>query len=609
VKNIFILFCFFSFKLLAQKSAVQQINTAAEFMNLQGRPLTDIYTRVASVKLCYVIAQDKMFYIPSEIYRYHIDFCSAYFHNDAIDEFNSRNYAMTIDREYVLATLNKYVDREEYILEFVSEEEISADLLNRFSEKLKSTFKLPASIKILVNNTSLLTLKDSIHLLPIYPEDIFGAQTEQSLVVGTACGRAVHVKSKKDWKYVKPSDIIFIHGTPISLPFCAGVVTDALQTPLSHINVLCNNRGIPAAVIKNYESKMVNQWDSTIRLSVKKNSVSMNPCKSNTKVITRKVSKITYDQRYSTIRKFTRKTRQFKSQIGAKAVGMQELYKIQASDTSLFQVPQNAFAIPFYYFDMHTKTSSITKLRKYLAQVENKDSILKLIRKAIKDKPIDQTLLAKVNSLLSDSVVYRFRSSSNAEDLPGFNGAGLYTSARGMKNKDIEKAIKRVWASVYNDAAYAERQQFRIDESTVSMAILVHEGFPDEEANGVAVTKNLYRPSYSGFTVNVQYGETSVVQPEDSIICDQMILMPEQLFKGSGTKVYAQYITRSNIKPIVLSNDELYDLYFALEHIKTYFYNKELLKNQFVPYEDFGLDIEFKFDEGKLYVKQVRPYK
>jgi phosphoenolpyruvate synthase/pyruvate phosphate dikinase len=251
----------------------------------------------------------------------------------------------------------------------------------------------------------------------------------------------------------------------------------------------------------------------------------------------------------------------------------------------------------------------INKLKRDLMRVENKDSILRLIRKAIKDKPLDTYLLERVNSLMRDSIPYRFRSSSNAEDLPGFNGAGLYTSTRGVRNQDIEKAIKKVWASVYSEEAYAERQQYHIDESTVSMAILIHEGFPDEEANGVAVTKNLYRPSYSGFTINVQYGETSVVQPDDRVICDQMILIPEQLFKGSGSKVYAQYITRSNIKPGVLNSDELYDLYFALEFIKTYFYNKAILKNKFIPYEDFGLDIEFKFDDGQLYIKQVRPYK
>lgn len=45
-----------------------------------------------------------------------------------------------------------------------------------------------------------------------------------------------------------------------------------------------------------------------------------------------------------------------------------------------------------------------------------------------------------------------FPSSTNAEDLEGFNGAGLYESIKVMdtSNKDdISKAIKAVWASTW----------------------------------------------------------------------------------------------------------------------------------------------------------------
>ena len=47
-----------------------------------------------------------------------------------------------------------------------------------------------------------------------------------------------------------------------------------------------------------------------------------------------------------------------------------------------------------------------------------------------------------------------------------------------------------------------------IDHKSVGMALLVHHNFPDEEANGVAVTANPFDPAglEPGFYVNVQYG-------------------------------------------------------------------------------------------------------
>ena len=49
-----------------------------------------------------------------------------------------------------------------------------------------------------------------------------------------------------------------------------------------------------------------------------------------------------------------------------------------------------------------------------------------------------------------------------------------------------------------------------IDHKTVAMSLLVHHNFPDEEANGVAVTANPFDPSglEPGFYVNVQWGGT-----------------------------------------------------------------------------------------------------
>ena len=50
------------------------------------------------------------------------------------------------------------------------------------------------------------------------------------------------------------------------------------------------------------------------------------------------------------------------------------------------------------------------------------------------------------------------RSSTNAEDLPGFNGAGLYDTVANVRGKAaLGEAVKQVWASLWNLRAVEER--------------------------------------------------------------------------------------------------------------------------------------------------------
>ncbi|MCZ7636326.1 MAG: PEP/pyruvate-binding domain-containing protein [Verrucomicrobia bacterium] len=102
----------------------------------------------------------------------------------------------------------------------------------------------------------------------------------------------------------------------------------------------------------------------------------------------------------------------------------------------------------------------------------------------------------------------RFRSSTNVEDSEQFSGAGLYDSYSGCLADDLDadrdgpsacdptepnergvfRALRRVFASFYNDLACLERLRHGVDESPVGMAVLVHYSTPDptELANGVA---------------------------------------------------------------------------------------------------------------------------
>ncbi len=208
----------------------------------------------------------------------------------------------------------------------------------------------------------------------------------------------------------------------------------------------------------------------------------------------------------------------------------------------------------------------------------------------------------------------RFRTSTNSEDLDGFPCAGCYESHTGDRSdwNDVLDAIRETWASIWLFRTYEERSYYKVDHTTVTMALLVHHSFPDEEANGVALTANPFDPSGTepGFYVNVQYGgEFEVVHPPPGVTSDELIY-------GYYMSTFpVTYLSHSHVLPTgqetVLSAAQLYELGTALDAIHA------LFSPAYGPASGnqgwYAMDVEFKFDgtspeDAVLQVKQARPH-
>jgi phosphoenolpyruvate synthase/pyruvate phosphate dikinase len=306
------------------------------------------------------------------------------------------------------------------------------------------------------------------------------------------------------------------------------------------------------------------------------------------------------------------------SVVGNKAANFGLLYEV--SKTGKYKTPEAAFAIPFYWYDNHMQQSGAALLIRQLIDhpPADQDSLqlqLKAIQKLIKKSKVDPALLTRIDRRLRSSgyTTFRFRSSTNAEDAAGFSGAGLYDSKTVDLNdstKTVEEALQKVWASLWSYEAYLERNYFGIADEDVAMGILVHRSFPNEAANGVAITKNIYRNSYTGFVINVQKGDVSVVTPPSGVVCDQLVLYPANELSGFQRTI--EVITTSSLTDgeLVMTKEELNRLQTELERIKRYYWQHAYKKKYSDSYEEFGLDLEFKLDEitRELYIKQVRVY-
>lgn len=213
----------------------------------------------------------------------------------------------------------------------------------------------------------------------------------------------------------------------------------------------------------------------------------------------------------------------------------------------------------------------------------------------------------------------RFRSSTNVEDCEQFTGAGLYNSYSGCliddldgddegpcqcdqnekKERGVFRAIRKVFASFYNDRAYLERLRHGVDESKVGMAVLVHHSFPDdiELANGVATLTQ----DGDGWKIELvtQTGAVSVTNPTDGSV-------PEEVSVSvSADGIYPRFKQGSNILP--LGNKVLTWQADYIELSKLIVRVAEQFRRE-TGKTDFILDFEYKktAPEGKLIIKQVR---
>jgi hypothetical protein len=215
----------------------------------------------------------------------------------------------------------------------------------------------------------------------------------------------------------------------------------------------------------------------------------------------------------------------------------------------------------------------------------------------------------------------RFRSSTNVEDSEHFTGAGLYDSFSGCLADDLDddddgpslcdptrgrergvfRALRRVFASFYNQNAYLERLRYGVDESSVGMAVLVHHSFPDEIelANGVATATT--SPDGTGISLVTQAGAVSVANPEPGIK-PEIVRVWVSSTGTVGSVVQEQGSDLVILGASVLDWEQDYrtlaDLILAVKDQ----YAAETGKHTFI------LDLEYKkvAPDGQLIIKQLR---
>lgn len=596
------------------------------FLMLHSSPPITNFGEVEAIKALYDFVDDKIYYININKYPSHYSFAADVLGYDKGDvNFFYSQYGNYLTRFLNLISINYHKKIDKYVFQFSPIDLVDCEGVLASYTKIQETSYLGDKLYFYPNNQR---WADCEGYPVISSEELFFGQNYQPMNLEEGYGflRKVTMEELPS-TYLGRHDVVLINGIPNDLSLVSGIITTEFQTALSHINILSHNRQTPnMALIDGWTNPCLDTLlGSLVYLKVAVDSFEIRRAgleeaeafwearEPHTPIILEK------DLETSGLIDLANESYESVKTIGGKASNFAEMVNLGS-----IPVPENYFAIPFYYYQQHLLAHGLDKLiddllddDEFFANLEYRTQKLEELRTSICELPINDQLVGMVEEKINNFESFpsfRFRSSTNAEDLEGFNGAGLYDSYSAKKNhqsKTIANAIRKVWASLWNIRAFDEREYFKIDHHSVAMGILVHRSFPDEDANGVVVTKNLYNNNHA-YTINTQYKEYSIVYPEPGILHDQILTYTISL---ENTDYTIEYLTHSNVSELggntVLSEDEIFELADYCTELKVHYF-ENIATNTNSGYESFAVDLEFKVDSQvenrKIYIKQVRIY-
>jgi len=195
----------------------------------------------------------------------------------------------------------------------------------------------------------------------------------------------------------------------------------------------------------------------------------------------------------------------------------------------------DGYGIPFYFYDEFMKFNNfysdieeIITDPDFISDLDTRIDMLSEFRKKVRKAPMPQWMLDELEEMhnsFPEGTAVRVRSSTNNEDLPGFSGAGLYTSkTQHLDEGHISKSVKQVYASIWNFRAFDERDFYRVNHFIAAMGLLCHPNYEDEKSNGVGVSIDPVFQTPNTYYLNTQVGESLITNPDVDALPEEMLL-------------------------------------------------------------------------------------
>lgn len=494
----------------------------------------------------------------------------------------------------------------------------------------------------------------------------------------------------KDQDSLRPTDIVVFNELPLDLTVVGGVISRAYQDSNSHVNLKSKERNSPNMVLRDagpLHPEIAPLIDQPVKLVVGLAGYEITKStkaevEKHLKARTNKPWKVlssTIEQRFMSYDDMCSglpaTCLDQAPSYGGKAAGLGFLANPGVlgrkdqfgtmSESFGYNLSPKGFGVPLIYYDAtvagNPKLAEVLKVfidkekAGKLSSAERRKYVLQ-IQELFLNTPLPEGMLdemyAQLSNILPGIKAVKVRSSANAEDIPGFNGAGLYNSYRAKTKvhedsncairqalskwgavrqkvwpKTLACAIKASYASLWNLRAIDERSFARIDHKSAKMGLAIVPVYDHDEkinANSVVITRVLGTDTLAGYGLSVQQFNNLVTNPAPPTYGEQSLA----LFLGSNSptsltvKRYAKPTVRSGelTAPVLqmAENEVMVEIAKRVEESYCnarpdyYLQSEGYGRCDYVYYDENkpkALDMEFKLlANGQFICKQVREF-
>jgi Pyruvate phosphate dikinase, AMP/ATP-binding domain len=566
-----------------------------------------------------------IYYFDVSIYPVHKDFIFGALlkkeRTKALLKIVDRNYGKD-KPDFMMVYVVHHLQQDLWTFAFWDGDLATSEHVKRAYDRIKETFYLADKIKFRPDSNYQERIARKTTDVPfILNDQIYKLADYTAFNKGTAVGtlRIVPPDVPEAELTFTPDEIVVIK-TPLSdITPVAGIISEAFSTPLSHVNLRARGWNIPSVGLREAQAKYAALAGKTVFFDAKDAAHTLRAAtdaeiaEAKAKREARKKVKLPVaDLEASELSTLDQMRAKDAVRFGPKAANLGEILNAKLTG---FEVPMG-FGVPFRYYKEHLESAGLDKqVTALLADpVVKKDPIarrqrLEELRAAIEAAPLADELRTKIGEALEALPENRgvfVRSSTNAEDLATFSGAGLHDTVPNVKGLDaVCAALKKVWASTWTLRAYDARMHAGINQKTVYGSALIQVGVPATAAGVVATVHPTDPSDEKNYTVNAKSGiGISVVDgkkvPESLIV--SWYNRGVRVLSRSDEDTHLVFDENGGVREVpnpnkgkpVLSNSHALHL-AQVSHALT-----KLFKNR-------KLDIEWVYVDDQLYIVQTRP--
>lgn len=472
-----------------------------------------------------------------------------------------------------------------------------------------------------------------------------------------------------------PRDVLVLSSPPSDLTTVAGLLTTLPQSVHSHVNLRLREKQIPNALLASaYEDERIQRLENglvhvvTTAESLTIEEATLADAEAYWAAQTPDLGPLRSNLEVSDFRSFLDLTHENADAFGAKAANLGQLHGILPPENRV-----EGFGIPFRayseFIDHNGIDASIAALladpeiaTDRVLRADALNALRRTIRRGEFTPGFFDALVVRLRDVFgadADTTFIRFRSSTNAEDLAAFSGAGIYDSRTGCladdldgdevgpsrclsvahrafldaeierrrleltefpertwiaaliedmeqdrsEEKTVADALRKVWRSLWNVRAFDEREFYGIDHTQAYMGVAVQPSFVLEQQEAVAVTNLGAEGDLPLYRLVSQLGEIGVVRPIDPSAVAETLT-----FRREGASLTdLQVLVPSSLSPDAAplwSEAQLTTLAGLFFTVQDHF-----AAEVYPELTPLRLDMEIEVtSDDRIVIKQARPY-